>query len=98
MKLNVNEKIMIGLNNIESLILDDIARENIKFLIKQKGLSQRKVAELSNGDISYAFIAHLLSGRKSVISKDKFFQVCDILNIEPEQIFNNSVKIYSSVH
>ncbi|WP_083260465.1 helix-turn-helix domain-containing protein [Cyanobacterium sp. HL-69] len=98
MKINVNGKIMIGLSNIESLILDDVARDNIKFLIQERKLSQRKIAELSNGTISYAFVAHLLSGRKNVISKDKFFKICQILDVEPEQIFRNSVKLYSNSH
>lgn len=92
----VKEKTMIGLDNVQSFLLDDKSRERIKFFIKDRGLSQRKIAEMSEGAISYGFIAFLLCGKNNVITKQKLEVICDILHISPEMIFSDSLKIYSS--
>lgn len=92
MKSISNQKIMVDVNNVQSFYLDSLARDNLKNIIKNMGLSQRRLAEKSNGGISYGFLKMLLSGQTSTISKEKLLVVCEILDIEPDDIFSNSAK------
>lgn len=83
---------MVDVSNVQSFYLDSLARENLKNIIQTAGLSQRKMAEIADGKISYGFIKMLLSGQTSTISKDKLLVICNILDIDPDNIFSNSAK------
>ena len=91
---SVNNKVMVSIKCIQSFHIGEDARQKIKELIKINGTSQRKLAQESNGAISYAFIGKLLSGQQEGISKNKFLILCDLLNATPEQILSPSIKIF----
>ena len=50
---------------------------------KQKGISQEKLAELSNIDRSY--MGNIERGEKNITLK-KVYEICDALNIEIKEI------------
>lgn len=96
MRTNSNVQKMVSLSNISSFYLTESSRNKIKMLIKKNGLSQRKLAENSDGELSYPFIGKLLSGQQSGISKEKFMKLCDVLNADIEEILDASVSYFHS--
>ena len=93
---NVKEITMVSLQHVHAFELDETTRERIKFLIKKNKTSQRKMAKKSEGAISYPYLAALLSGKKNVISKEKFMEICDLLGTSPELVLDKSVRFFSN--
>ena len=90
-----NTKKMISLDHIQVFRLNDQTRDRIKYLIEQNNTSYAKISKSSNGEISTAFLKKLLSGKQDGISKEKFYILCDALNVEIEEVLTDSVKLFS---
>lgn len=93
---NVKETTMVSLQYVNTFKLDETARERIKLLIKKNKTSQRKIAKESEGAISYGYLAAILSGKKDVISKEKFMEICDLVGTSPELILDKSIKFFGN--
>ncbi len=88
-------KVMIDIENIESFYIDKKARERLNKYLESSAMSQRKLAEKTCGDVSIAMVNQILSGRASVVSKSKLLIICDVLGINPEELFVNSIRQYT---
>lgn len=58
---------------------------NIAYYRKQRGLSQSKLAELVN--ISRTHMSRIETA-ECAVSLDVVFDICDVLNIRPEKLFD----------
>ena len=67
----INTQRMINLEHIETFHINDDTRQRIRESIKLNNTNYEKIANKSNGSISRIFIAKLMSGDRSGISKKK---------------------------
>ena len=83
----VERKKMISLENVDSFYLDEESRQRMLEIIQNSEFTVQKVAQSTNGKVSYGYLKNVVYGQAKSIKKDKFIAICESLGVTVEDIF-----------
>lgn len=82
-----NEEIMIPYNRILLIAWDKDAGARLKNIRSANDISQRRLAELTNGLVSYDTVVSLEQGKVNAVSREKLDALLSYLNCDVRSLF-----------
>lgn len=86
-----NEEIMVPYSRVLYIAWDKDVGARLQAIRNTKGLSQHKLAEATNGEISRGLIQKLEYGQASSISREKLDILLSVLGTDVQSLFLTSV-------